>query len=64
MPRMGRPPSTNPRSISIRTRMTVSEAERLRKCAEARQMTMTAVLMRGLALVEAETTKGQAPTKS
>ena len=46
--------TADPKSVVVRARVTVSEAERLRKSAEELNTTMTAVLMRGLGLVEAE----------
>lgn len=46
--------TADPKSIVVRSRVTVSEAQRLRKSAEALNTTMSDVLLRGLALVEAE----------
>lgn len=49
--------TADPKSIVVRSRVTVSEAQRLRKSAEALNTTMSDVLLRGLALVEAEIEK-------
>ncbi len=46
--------TTDPRSMVVRARVTQSEYQRLRKCAEVLNTTMSAILMRGLALVEAQ----------
>ena len=56
--------TTDPRTEYIRVRVTKSVAESLRKSAEALRTTKTAIVVRGVGLVEAEIAKGQAPSKS
>ena len=64
MARMGRP-TDDPKVVQRRLRLTVGEDQRLRKSAEALNTTMSDVLLRGLALVEAEIEKQkrQAPVE-
>ena len=56
--------TTDPKSFQFRIRLTTTEAKRLRNCAESLQTNMSDALLRGLALLEAEIAKGQAPEKS
>ena len=57
--------TVDPKSVVVRARVTVSEAERLRKSAEAMNTTMSAILLRGLRLVEAQIAeKAARPSKT
>ena len=55
--------TTDLKSKQYRIRLSPSEVERLRKSAEALNIKMSEVLLRGLCLVEAEIAKGQAPAQ-
>ena len=58
--------TTDPKIIQAKIKLTVSESESLRKCAEVLGTTKTAILLSGLHQAEAEVRKreGQAPDKS
>ena len=62
MARMGRP-TDDPKTGVVQIRMTADVDAWLRKSAESQQTTKTDVLMRGLALIEAEIQKRQDSTK-
>ena len=49
--------TTDPKTTTFTIRMSVSEAESLRKCAEALKLKKATILMRGLKLAEVELAK-------
>lgn len=57
MKRLGRPKSDNPKKIRLEIKLTQSESNKLQKCAETLQTSKSAVVLRGIDLVEAELDK-------
>lgn len=55
--KMGRPPSSNPKNIQMRIRLTKDESEKLRFCAESLGKTMTDVVILGIEKVCADIKK-------
>lgn len=53
-PRTGRPPKDKTKSVSIGLRISEDTAEKLQKCADLLEISRTAVIEKGINLVEAE----------
>ena len=51
-PRTGRPPSEDPKNVRLEIRLTQKEAEKLQKCADLLNISRTAVINKGISLVE------------
>lgn len=51
-PRTGRPPSEDPKNVRLEIRLTQKEAEKLQRCADLLNISRTAVINKGISLVE------------
>lgn len=56
-PRTGRPPKDKTKNVNIGFRISEETAEKLKKCANALNISRTAVIEKGIDLVEAEIQK-------
>lgn len=56
-PKMGRPKKDVTKSVEIGLRLTKETADKLQRCADEMETTRTAVIERGIDLVEAELKK-------
>ena len=53
----GRPPKENPRNVNLNIRITKEEAEKIKYCADALEVTRTDAIMKGIDLVKKELDK-------
>lgn len=56
-PRTGRPKSEKPKNVDLKLRITQETADELKECAEALDISRTAVIEKGIKLVKAEIKK-------